>query len=77
MSTEWIVALSVVGPLLYALGVGLTWELTPPDDCDPELIRGSAAMFWPLALPAIAGVALARWFKRPRLPKATAREVRL
>jgi hypothetical protein len=75
MSAVEIAAIATGAGLLYCFLGGITFVLMPKDNDGFEYV---GAAFWPLALPAVVGMRLARWMTAPKstLPKATAREVR-
>jgi hypothetical protein len=79
------IALVVVGcAFVYAVLIGVTRELfgEAPEPKAYDVVGITfwwwcAAIVWPGVLPAMGGIALVRWMRRPRavrIPKATARE---
>ena len=66
----WQYALLVFGIIAgYGFVAGITHQLCErlKTDVDGQML---ATMLWPVALPAIAGVALISWLTRPRVPRA-------
>jgi hypothetical protein len=67
---------------VYFTMIGVTWAFMPDAWTDSDSSEFVTALFgsllWPLSMPMIAGVRLARWLRRRRvgIPTATAREVR-
>ena len=74
MSLTWILILSIGSPLVYLFGIGVTYALCPRQFGDG---RTFAALFWPLAGPALAACAMTQRFvarsKRTTLPRAEVR----
>lgn len=75
METWMIVLISVGGAVTYPLLGGVTWALLPSDfRAAPDDVAGFfVSLFWPITLPVMLGIRLARWTpnKRRDLPRAS------
>ena len=71
-----MIALLIIGGVFgYAVIAGLTSTLFNDDrwgDRDAAYLAGA---FWPVLLPFVIGLNFKKWARRPKFPKATAKEI--